>query len=164
MDTTSRRNRYIETGDTFARTISIRGFDCILDIGCGENLYKDIPNVIGIDNVGPHCDVLADMNELPYEDNSIDCVLAFGCLIFGGFPTPPNTDPIEVLTGQVREMHRVLRDGGWLYGRTSHTDILNNQTIATYGYRYGFNTIISKMITSPTSGHQRLYWEWVKRH
>jgi len=62
MDTTSRRNRYIETGDMFARTISIRGFDCILDIGCGENLYKDIPNVIGIDNVGPHCDVLADMN------------------------------------------------------------------------------------------------------
>lgn len=128
-----RRNRFLETGDRFAMMLKAKGYRHILDLGCGENLYKDVPGVVGVDVDPMSCDVVADMCCLPYKDGFFDCILVFGSLVFGGLPYPPSIDPHDVLEGQMRELHRVLCITGDVYGRTSHIEILNDRTISSIG-------------------------------
>ena len=56
----------------------------VADVGCGDNLFKGrIPNLIGIDLINPAADLVCDLLDAPIRPESIDVVLALGCINFG---------------------------------------------------------------------------------
>lgn len=56
----------------------------VVDIGCGFNLFKKaIPNLIGIDLVNEHADLVCDFADAPIAPESIDVALALGSINFG---------------------------------------------------------------------------------
>lgn len=61
-----------------------RGPCRILDVGCGNNLYKKFfPDLFGIDIINPNAEQVCDILEFEPED-TFDIVLCFGSLNFGG--------------------------------------------------------------------------------
>ncbi len=102
------------------------GFNTFLDLGCGlgrHSLYmaENGYNVYAFDNSKYVIDVvkekafdkelniicnLGDVSNLPYENESIDCMVAIGIMA--------NNDKNGVAT-ILKEMHRVLKDGGETY-------------------------------------------------
>lgn len=83
----------------------------IINLGCG---YRKVEGAINIDNrpeVKP--DVCCDALHLPFDDNSIDKVLAYDFL---------EHIPIGSTIDMVSEIYRVLKPGGMLEHFTPSTD------------------------------------------
>jgi predicted SAM-dependent methyltransferase len=82
-----------------------------INLGCG---YRKIPEHVNIDNrpeVGP--DIVCDGLSLPFDDSSVDDVVAFDYL---------EHIPIGQTVDQITEIWRVLKPGGRLIHRTPSTD------------------------------------------
>jgi SAM-dependent methyltransferase len=94
----------------------------VLDLGCGAGghigrfVHDRGPSVTGVDfsdasiesarRLNPDMSfVVADFRAMPFGDGSIDGVVAFYCLIYGGD---------DDVLGALRECRRVLRPGGRL--------------------------------------------------
>ena len=77
----------------------------VLDLGCGDNRYKSlVKNLIGIDIAyDPNADIIGDITTLDFEDNSVDAIIAYGSINFGGE---------ELIIKQLTEAKRVLKDKG----------------------------------------------------
>jgi SAM-dependent methyltransferase len=79
----------------------------VLDVGCGERPYEPLfadfeCRYVGLDtHPGPTVDIVGTSDELPFEDAEFDCVLCTQVLQF--IPDPHRA---------LREIHRVLREGG----------------------------------------------------
>ena len=162
MDKIARRNRYFETGEVLVEKLKTLKYSVILDLGCGENLYSDIDGMIGVDLDSPYADVHANINKLPYGDETVDCVIAFGSLIYGDRQEHDDMDGNALLEDQLKEICRVLKRGGLMYGRTRYLEVLNEITIDKYEKEYGFKRMSARTILHVKSGEKRLYWEWVK--
>lgn len=85
-----------------------------LNIGCGND-YKD--GYVNIDqNNAVRCDKVIDLEEakLPYDDNSVDFILALHVL-----------EHIENIVPLMNELHRILKQGG-----TMHIEVPKAGTVA----------------------------------
>lgn len=83
-----------------------KGFCRILDVGCGNNLYKNFfPNLFGIDIVNPCADLVCDILDFkPVE--KFDIILCFGSLNFGSRN--------DILT-RLHKIREFLADDGMIY-------------------------------------------------
>lgn len=80
-----------------------------LNLGCGRNTE---PGFMNLDRIGGHgADLVCDLEDgaLPLEAGSVDCVLASHVL-----------EHITNLIPLMRELHRVLKPGGYLVAVTPH--------------------------------------------
>lgn len=91
----------------------------VLDLGCGLGVYK--PHIesrggiwIGVDLAANGCKVVADGNRLPFRDGAFEGVLSAAVL-----EHLPDQDV------HLREIHRVLTDGGVLFGYASFLEPLH---------------------------------------
>lgn len=97
-------NKFQKCGDETIEIINNLNPDLVLDLGCGDNQYKNhIKNLVGIDLVNPRADIIGDISNLKCESASVDAVLCYGSINFG------SADTIEK---QLKEMLRVLKPGG----------------------------------------------------
>ncbi len=97
-------NKFQKCGDETIKLINNLNPNLVLDLGCGDNQYKDhIKNLVGIDLVNTRADIIGDIADLKIESAIVDAVLCYGSINFG------NTDIIEK---QLTEMFRILRPGG----------------------------------------------------
>jgi len=59
----------------------VKRADCVLDVGCGDNLFKKHGNVTGIDPYNFNADIMCDI--LDYEpDQTYDLIICFGSINF----------------------------------------------------------------------------------
>ena len=141
----------------------------VLDLGCGANLYRGmIDNLTGIDFATPEADINCTIEDLPFEDNSIDICLALGSINFG------NEDLIKK---QLSETKRVTKQGGRLYFRVmcEHKNELyypwNLKKAKQFAKEFDFEFVdvprtIFKTIWETREhqvgdrGKERLYWVW----
>jgi len=99
----------------------------VLDLGCGDNQYKNfINNLIGIDIVNEAADIKGDITNIPFDDNSADVVLCFGSINFGDE---------HLIRNQLLEVRRVLKDGGYAIFRGNMKDHIDTKDIY-----YGWST------------------------
>jgi ubiquinone/menaquinone biosynthesis C-methylase UbiE len=97
-------NKFEKCGDETIQLINSMNPSLVLDLGCGDNQYKEhIKNLIGIDITNNRADIIADISTLPYEDNSVDACLCYGSINFGDH---------KLIQTQIEEMNRVLKSGG----------------------------------------------------
>lgn len=162
MDKIKRRNRFTETGELLVKRLNDMQCDLILDIGCGENLYSDIKGVVGIDLDPKYADVVANTERLPYADESVDVILAFGSLVYGSRTDQEHRDPYILLNDQLDEIYRVLKPHGLFLGRTQYREIITKKYLYELSDKYKFKLISVKTIINNTNGAERLYWEWIK--
>ena len=118
--------------------------------------------VIGVDLDSPHANVHADICKLPYENNSVDCVLAFGSLVFGDREERTLLDGEQLLLEQLQEIFRVLKPSGMFYGRSRYLTVINNSSLTSYEQLFGATRLCSKIIKHTTKNEERIYWEWKK--
>ena len=103
-------SKYNETGLDFVKKVNKLNARLVLDLGCGNNIYKGrIHNLIGIDilNNGLQ-DLYCDIIDLPFKDSSVDVVIAFGSINFGDE---------NIIDSQLQEATRVLSPQGRFYFR-----------------------------------------------
>ena len=71
------------TGLSLINTVNALDPATVLDIGCGQNFYKNkIKNLVGIDMFGQHCDLQFDYFKSNY-DAKADVILIFGPVDYG---------------------------------------------------------------------------------
>lgn len=142
----SKDDEYWNTPDFMIHYLNHRwknlNFDTFLDIGCGlgrHSIYmaENGFNVYGIDYSKYVVDTVkekayskgldiklsvGDISSLPYENNSVDCMIAIGVL--------SNNDKSGIAL-ILKEMHRVLKDGGETYFNiiSKISDMGNNQEL-----------------------------------
>lgn len=117
-DNIKRLNRYPETGRLLIPDLLSGN---ILDAGCGENLYKIInPEIVGVDLEHSNADIIADITDLPFEDNTFDKVLCFGVF----------SEDKSVCEYQVAEILRVIKSSGIIYLRCTQ----NHPVISILGH------------------------------
>ena len=59
----------------------VKRADCVLDVGCGDNLFKKHDNVTGIDPYNFNADIMCDI--IDYEPNqTYDLIICFGSINF----------------------------------------------------------------------------------
>lgn len=121
--------KYPITGKEFIKEVNDLNPNLVLDLGCGNNIYKGhINNIVGIDILDNNLqDFFCDITNLPFKDNSVDVVLAFGSINFGD-----DTD-IDL---QLQEAIRVLKSGGRFYFRG----------ISNHLYSIYYNWTVEKLI------------------
>jgi SAM-dependent methyltransferase len=109
-----RINKYEKCGMEMIEFVNSISPLCVLDLGCGDNQYKSfINNLVGIDLVNKSADIMADITNIPYDDNSVDVAICFGSINFG-------TE--ELIELQLLEMKRVLKTGGYAIFRGNMKD------------------------------------------
>ena len=102
------------SGRHLAILASRRGRLDVLDWGCGSGAYREPIHThlghryVGVDEAGSGADVRADVHELPFRDASFDHVITNAVL-------EHVADPVRA----VREVRRVLRQGGMFTGSTA---------------------------------------------
>ena len=87
----------------------------VLDLGCGDNRYKNlVKNLTGIDIAPrPNVDIVGDFTKLNFENNTVDAIIAYGSINFG------DTD---LITQQLTEAKRVLKENGIICFRALSTN------------------------------------------
>jgi len=142
----------------------------VVDLGCGSNAYKGmINNLTGIDFATPEADISCTIEDLPFEDNSVDVCLALGSINFGNE---------ELIRKQLSEAKRITKSGGYLYFRVmcEHNNELyypwNLQKAKQFAKEFDLEFVdgprtIYKTIWEDTRekqvgdrGKERLYWVW----
>jgi ubiquinone/menaquinone biosynthesis C-methylase UbiE len=102
------------------------GVETLLDIGCGAGRHLSVAADLGFNATGVDCSAaavataaddrwsveVADMTDLPFEDESFDVAIAASVLYYG------NLAQVEQA---VQEMRRVLRPNGWGFLTTRTT-------------------------------------------
>ena len=178
-------NKYEKCGDETIQLINNMNPQLVLDLGCGDNLYKKhIKNLIGIDIINTKADIISDISSLSYEDNSVDACLCYGSINFG------DDKLIEI---QLNEMNRVLKSDGIsiFRGNTNASDMIqyyiwNEERIQYWTNYFNFTLQVEPIIinrlkkdgtgvnnkwrdgTSQKAGVaprsiKRLYWIWRKK-
>jgi len=177
-------NKYEKCGDETIELINSMNPDLVLDLGCGDNQYKDhIKNLIGIDIANKSADIMADISHLPYNDETVDACLCYGSINFG--------DDITI-EHQLLEMKRVLKKQGIAVfrGNIHESDMLpyyiwSEEKVKYWTERFNFDLLVQPIIVrrmkrgrkevndkwkdriateagaSPRS-IERLYWIWRK--
>ena len=75
---------YEKSGYSLVDVINDQNPRNVLDIGCGENQLKGkINNLVGVDIVNPAADVVCDIMDIPFLDETFDIALALGSINFG---------------------------------------------------------------------------------
>lgn len=84
--------------------------ELVLDLGCGTNIFKGhIDNIVGVDILDNNQqDINAPIEDLPFEDNSVDIALAFGSINFGDD---------NLIDKQLQETIRVCKPNARIYFR-----------------------------------------------
>lgn len=142
----------------------------VVDLGCGSNAYKGmIDNLTGIDFATPEADISCTIEDLPFEDNSVDVCLALGSINFGSE---------ELIRKQLSEAKRITKSNGYLYFRVmcEHNNELyypwNLQKAKQFAKEFDLKFVdgprtIYKTIWEDTRekqvgdrGKERLYWVW----
>lgn len=102
--------KYNETGFDMINSINSTNPDVVLDLGCGNNIYKNqIKNLIGVDILDNNLqDINSPIESLPFEDNYADVVLALGSINFGDE---------KIINTQLNEVKRVCKNNGLIYFR-----------------------------------------------
>jgi ubiquinone/menaquinone biosynthesis C-methylase UbiE len=82
IDLSTRIKRYTETGVPLIQEVKRINPDVVLDLGCGENLYKPFfKQVVGVDSdPTSSCDIVANIENLSFDDNYADVTFCFGVL------------------------------------------------------------------------------------
>jgi ubiquinone/menaquinone biosynthesis C-methylase UbiE len=83
-----------------------------LNLGCGDNL---LDGYINIDKYDKAADVQADITELPYEDNTVDKIVAYQVI---------EHVPYNLNSKLFAEMYRVLVPGGTAILETPDIDVI----------------------------------------
>ena len=143
--------------------------DAVIDLGCGANLYKKwINNLVGLDIATTEADINGLIEDLPFNDNSADVVLALGSINFGSE---------DLIRTQLDEVKRITKPGGHIFFRVmcEHKHELyypwNEKKAKQFAKEFGFTfvdgpRVIYKTIwetrvpTVGDRGKERLYWEW----
>ena len=128
--------------------------ECVLDLGCGRNLYKKhIPNLIGVDILElEYEDVTASIEDLPFADNTADVIICMGSVNFGD---------IELIRAQLREIKRVAKPDCRLYFRflCNHVSDMyfdwNLDLVNQLGHEYGFVHFEEPKVITSTQDHER---------
>jgi len=102
--------KYEETSTIMIDEINRANPDVVLDLGCGNNIYKGkIKNLIGVDILDNNLqDVNAPIEDLPFDDNYADVVLALGSINFGDD---------ELIDKQLSELKRVSKPNAKVFFR-----------------------------------------------
>lgn len=125
--TDKRINKYEKCGFEMINFVNDMSPLCVLDLGCGYNQYKSfINNLVGIDLVNQSADIIANIENIPYNDNSVDVAICFGSINFG-------TE--QLIEEQLLEMKRVLKPGGYAIFRGNMKDHDDSRDIY-----YGWNS------------------------
>jgi len=126
-----RRNKFQKCGRELIDLINSLNPALVLDLGCGWNQYKEkITNLIGIDLVDHGADIVGDISNLEFDDNSADVCLCLGSINFGDNDT---------ITGQIKEMYRVLKPGGIAIFRAYTTEVNDMKELPNDAY-YDFTS------------------------
>jgi|LWDU01.1.fsa_nt_gi menaquinone-dependent protoporphyrinogen IX oxidase len=81
LDMFNIRSRYMLDGCCWIN--SFKGTR-ILDVGCGDNIFKDIiHNIVGLDKFNETADILSDIETYDCPDNSFDGLLIHGSIQYG---------------------------------------------------------------------------------
>jgi SAM-dependent methyltransferase len=113
-------------------------FGKVLDLGCGEMTYKELlkpksKEYISLDKYACHPDIdyVADINKLPFEDNSFDVI--FCSQVLEHVPRPWIS---------IKEISRVLKPGGNLILTVPHLTYLHGEPEDYYRYtKYGIKEL-----------------------
>lgn len=163
-------NRWPDCATPMIDEINALNPNKVIDLGCGANLYKGlINNLTGIDFTTPEADISCTIEDLPFDDNSVDVCLALGSINFGNE---------EFIRKQLTETKRITKSGGHLYFRVmcEHKNELyypwNLQKAKQFAKEFNFEFVngprtIYKNIWEDTRenqvgdrGRERLYWVW----
>lgn len=127
----NRLTKYVETGQNLIEEINNHNPKLVLDLGCGENFYKGrIKNLIGVDILDDNKqDITAPIEDLPFEDNYADIILALGSINFGDD---------ELIDKQIIEMKRVAKPNALIYFK-----ILPEHNVDPY-YFWTFDKLMKK--------------------
>jgi SAM-dependent methyltransferase len=150
----------------------------VLDVGCGFNRLKGrIPNLIGCDIGNPKADLVMDLMQLPFREDSVDCILALGSINFFSR---------EYVLQQIRFLRSLLKPGGFMlfrgnpgeYGIVERDQVLlfpwSPEAIADIAQEAGFRVLALekdyidydgvpekyRQFRAPSSF--RYYWEYQK--
>jgi len=106
------KHSYPESGKFLINFIKSTKNDNVIDIGCGDNYYKDkVPNLIGLDPYHDAADIKKSLEE--YKPKIyFDHVIALGSLNFGSHPK--DTKHIETM---FKKMVDMTFKGGYLHFR-----------------------------------------------
>lgn len=162
-------NRWPDCAEPMINAINASNPSCVLDLGCGANLYKEhIPNLTGIDIATHEADITCMIEDLPVKDSSVDVCICMGSVNFG-------TEAI--IRAQLEEIKRVTRDKGTLYFRVAcnHNHHLyypwDEEKAHQYANEYNFTFVDGPREIFKTEddrrentvgdrGKHRLYWVW----
>lgn len=102
---------YKYTGLNLVAEIKSKNPKYVLDIGCGYNEFKGlIPNLIGIDIVNPKADLVCDLMDTPFHEESFDVAMALGSINFGDE---------QNVTDHLRVAAKYVKIGGYLIMRVN---------------------------------------------
>ena len=161
-------NRWPDCAEPMIKEINALEPNFVLDAGCGANLYKKhITNVTGLDIATNEADYIGLIEELPYDDNSVDICLCLGSINFGSE---------NLIRKQIQEVKRVTKPNGRLYFRVlcEHKHELyyqwNLEKAKQFRKEFDFTFIDGprKIYKSTPEtrykvgdrGQERLYWVW----
>lgn len=100
----------------------------VLDVGCGYNRLKgNIPNLIGCDIINPKADIIMDMMDLPFKENSLDCIIALGSINFYSR---------QHVTDQIRFLYSLLKPNGYMIfrGNPGEYGIVDESKLKLYSW------------------------------
>jgi SAM-dependent methyltransferase len=146
---TRQQSRFLKTFDTNTQMV--------VDLGSGTSHYKEsVVCVDGVSHANVH--VTANLESLPFQDNSVDGIVSIAVLEH--VPDPQR---------HVQEMKRILRPGGrllchipFMQGYHASPDDFQRYTISGIRYLFRDFEIISTGVSAgPTSGMLWILQEWL---
>lgn len=106
------KHSYPESGKFLINFINSTKNDAVLDVGCGDNYYKDkVPNLIGLDPYHSAADIMQTFEEFKTK-TKFDHVIALGSLNFGTHPK--DTKHIEEMFAKIVRLTKI---GGYIHFR-----------------------------------------------
>jgi hypothetical protein len=127
----------------------------VLDIGCGQNFYKDkIQNLVGIDPYGPDADISADYFSGVYGEIA-DVILVLGVLEYGSRQT---------VIDKLQFMHRNCHAETQVFFRFNISPRFEHEILPDYDICY----FMDKLVQTPAewnstveeAGYQILHSDW----
>ena len=161
------KSQYKETNEQLIEKLKKENYNIILDLGCGKNIYKKhITNIIGIDKYPEYmtfgkvnADIIADIGDLPFKNETVDAILTLG-----GIGEPPEDTTMKVLDKQIKEIKRVLKPKGVVYGRTRNKLLMDKDIFVVISNKFDFEILCYKDIQKNGNPLDiRTYWEWKKK-